>query len=362
VCKYFVVRDVGVCALPFTQLFLNPDGRITPCCYLAQDPYYQVGDIQKQSLEEIWNGEPMRALRREHLSGSPRICGYQMGASRCHLIRKDLLDRAQLKEVVPYPMVRLDMMLNGRCNLECVMCGVWTLPNNVYTENGFWEQGREGIFPYLTEIDAKGGEPFIQKDIYRLIDAVSAVNRECSWHFTTNGHYRFTRKLRASVSKIRIVRLSVSIDSLDPVTFSKIRKKGELATVLRTLDDWIAYRKEIPQKLHQINANFVVQKANWHEVPAFYEFCRDKGIAPFFIILTDPKAYSALLMPASERVRALELYYTAMRRDRDPVYMRMIRPLLESLPELEAGKLAAVHASALSELASFGPSIAEIHA
>src|SRR6185295_771566 len=112
----------------------------------------------------------------------------------------------------------------------------------------------------------------------RLIDEVSAVNKTCEWHFTTNGHYRFGKKLRESVSKILIERLSVSIDSLDRETFAAIRKKGSLETVLKTLDDWIAYRRSAPEKLRSINVNFVVQEANWHEVPLFYLFCRKKGV------------------------------------------------------------------------------------
>jgi cyclic pyranopterin phosphate synthase len=320
------------CALPFTQLFLNPNGLATPCCYLAQDAWYVAGDTRTQSLQEIWNSEKMRVLRAEFLSGNTSTCDRYMQAHKCHLIRQDLLDHVTPREEMPFPMVRLDLMLNGQCNLECVMCGVWTQPNGVYSGNGFWEQGREDIFPYLHELDVKGGEPFIQRDIYRLIDEVSAVNPSCRWHFTTNGHYRFNEKLRSTVSKIGIVDVSVSIDSLDAENFARIRKKGNLSTVLRTLDDWIAYQKASPRRLQKINANFVVQEANWREVPAFYEFCRGKGIQPFYIILTDPPELSIFRLATEQKLEAIDLYVAAMRETRDRVFERIIRPLVESLP------------------------------
>ena len=349
-----------VCSFPFTQLFLMPAGKITPCCYLAQEPFYYVGDIRDQPLEEIWNSEKMQTLRREFLSGKPLICKKQIQASKCNLVRKDLKENIELKEIMPFPMIRLDMMLNGQCNLECVMCKVWTAPNGVYTIHKFWEEGREKIFPFLEEVDIKGGEPFIQKDVYRLIDEVGEVNSECRWHITTNAHYRFSDKLKAAVDKIRIIRLSISIDSLDPENFARIRKKGELSKVLRTTDDWIAYKNSPGARIDQINCNFVVQEANWHEVPQFYEFCRDKGMSPFFIILTNPNTFSILNMPVEKRRRLLEFYLSAMTRHRDRVYYRIIRPLLETLSPDSREEMMDQHSGVFSAMESFGPSIAEV--
>ena len=47
------------------------------------------------------------------------------------------------------------------------------------------------------------GEPFIQRDFYRLIDEVSGVNSTCRWVITTNGHYRLTNPEELSVLGMR---------------------------------------------------------------------------------------------------------------------------------------------------------------
>src|SRR5439155_91000 len=65
---------------------------------------------------------------------------------------------------------RLDLRLNGRCNLECIMCDVWRQPNELYDNSDLWTLGPEKIFPFLLEVDMLGGEPFIQRDTYRFID------------------------------------------------------------------------------------------------------------------------------------------------------------------------------------------------
>lgn len=56
------------CPKPYDYLYINIDGKATPCCDL---PRYEVGNILKQSIDEIWNGENMRYFR-EHQND---VCG-----------------------------------------------------------------------------------------------------------------------------------------------------------------------------------------------------------------------------------------------------------------------------------------------
>lgn len=50
------------CRLPFEEMVVTADGRVTICC---QDHYFDsaVGNINQQSMAEIWNGEAFRKLR-----------------------------------------------------------------------------------------------------------------------------------------------------------------------------------------------------------------------------------------------------------------------------------------------------------
>lgn len=66
--------------LTFTALW---DGRVSLCC-ADLDGRVVLGDLNTQSIAEIWNGEPYRLVRREQLeSGGPAICRY------CDLPAKD---------------------------------------------------------------------------------------------------------------------------------------------------------------------------------------------------------------------------------------------------------------------------------
>ena len=66
--------------LTFTALW---DGRVSLCC-ADFDGKTILGDLNTQSIKEIWNSDAYRAVRREHLeSGGPEVC------RSCDLPRKD---------------------------------------------------------------------------------------------------------------------------------------------------------------------------------------------------------------------------------------------------------------------------------
>ncbi len=290
------------CFYPFMQLLLQPTGVVSPCCW---NQGITLGKIPEQGLLEIWNGEPARALRREFLEGKPVSCAQQMKHIGCHRFsRRDGSSQIELVEIQPRAPRRFDLRLNGRCNLECVMCEVWTQPNGLYDETDFWRLGPTEIFPNLLEMDVLGGEPFVQSDTYRLIDQVTAVNSSCSFAFVTNGHYKFNDRIRKYLDKIPIRWLQVSVDSVDPANYPKVRRGGRLERVLETIDGLVEYaaRRKAEGRGFRILASMCVQSQNWHEVPAFLDFLQGKpSIEPVLQFAYSPAEVSLLGMTAERR-------------------------------------------------------------
>ena len=61
-----LIKNETFCMLPWLHLHAYPDGRAYPCCF-AFDPY-PVGDLNKQSLKEVFNGEKMKEMRLKMLN------------------------------------------------------------------------------------------------------------------------------------------------------------------------------------------------------------------------------------------------------------------------------------------------------
>lgn len=57
-----------VCHALWKQLVIHWNGDVIPCCTDIEGKL-NLGNVREQSLREIWNGKPMRALRRAHTEG-----------------------------------------------------------------------------------------------------------------------------------------------------------------------------------------------------------------------------------------------------------------------------------------------------
>jgi radical SAM protein with 4Fe4S-binding SPASM domain len=65
------------CTLLWYMLAINSNGKVS-ICNVDYDYSGVVGDIHKQSIKEIWNGELIKKIRLNQLDGiwnKPQICG-----------------------------------------------------------------------------------------------------------------------------------------------------------------------------------------------------------------------------------------------------------------------------------------------
>jgi MoaA/NifB/PqqE/SkfB family radical SAM enzyme len=323
-------EEENFCYLPFVQLLLQPTGEISPCCW-AQETV--LGKLPEDDLNTIWNGPEIRRLRREFLSGEPVQCKSKMRQIGCHRINRGPYTKStDLSEIQQTGPRRLDVRLNGRCNLQCIMCSVWEQPNGVYDDSDFWRTGAKDIFPYLMELDVLGGEPFVQADTFRLIREVSAVNDTCTWAFVTNGNYNFAA-VRKHLEKIRLRWIMVSLDSVVPETYAKIRKGGSLLKTLSTIEGLIAFNEELKQQKRDFDflISMCVQKDNWQEIEPFLTYCRFVGATPLLQFAYEPSAVSLFSMTVDERLKIRSHMEGLTERHGVKYIEPILRPIVDSL-------------------------------
>jgi len=67
----YMGADLGrqYCGYPSQRLIISSSGLVYPCCIDTHETM-PVGDFNKQSLLEIWNGDKMRDLRKELRQGT----------------------------------------------------------------------------------------------------------------------------------------------------------------------------------------------------------------------------------------------------------------------------------------------------
>lgn len=90
-------QDCGrneLCLNPFTSCSIHSDGDVVPCCFDAHKNI-ALGNLKDESLAEVWNADPIKELRRQHLSNELNpLC------SKCYMKSPFLLHLSFIKEWV----------------------------------------------------------------------------------------------------------------------------------------------------------------------------------------------------------------------------------------------------------------------
>jgi organic radical activating enzyme len=200
------------CILPWIHLHAFPDGRAYPCC--LSDMWKPVGDLRKNTMEEVWNQEPLRNMRKNMLEG--KKCGectkcYEIEDNGMFSMRNSfsrdfghhIVEVDKTKEdgtLDDFKIRYYDVRFSNLCNFRCRTCGP-IFSSNWYNDHvkmynrkpdvlgrelarveyagkhksDMWEQMEQHI-PYLEQIYFAGGEPLIMEEHYAVLKEL--VKRE----------------------------------------------------------------------------------------------------------------------------------------------------------------------------------------
>lgn len=126
-----------ICVLPWLHLNIIPNGKVFPCCITSYSSM-DAGDINKQTIEEIWNGDYFKSLRKNMIKGkeiplcstcleSEKVSGYSFRTHQNNnysnklkeipfITKKDgSLDKIDIKY--------WNISFGNLCNFKCRICG-----------------------------------------------------------------------------------------------------------------------------------------------------------------------------------------------------------------------------------------------
>lgn len=86
------LSDIQVCPQAFFTMQVNPDGKVVPCYQITYPGI--MGDVNHQTMQEIWNGEAYRTFRRAMLDGRKQVNDI---CAQCNFIRYRLFPEDDLQ-------------------------------------------------------------------------------------------------------------------------------------------------------------------------------------------------------------------------------------------------------------------------
>jgi len=183
------------------------------------------------------------------------------------------------------PLRNLRLSVTDRCNLRCEYCMpekeyVWLPKPDVLTFEEITRLVAVFVSLGVDKVRITGGEPLLRQDLPVLVRMLAAMPGIGDLAMTTNGV--LLREHAAALRDAGLHRVTVSLDTLDPVTFRMLSRRDDHAGVL----DGIAAAREVGFTELKIDT-VVIAGINDHEVPRLLGYARSVGAELRFIEYMD---------------------------------------------------------------------------
>ena len=247
--KELLLDSDTFCMMPWLHLHAFPDGRAYPCCFgLDQHP---VGNLNKNSMEEVFNGKDMREMRLNMLSNKPsRQCGkcYDQEKSGFFSLRLSsnkhfghnigMIDNTQADGSADFVIKYWDIRFSNLCNFACRSCGTW-FSSNWYedhkkltgkppdhakimrvgrTADDIWNQMLTQ-FDHVEQFYFAGGEPLIMEEHYKIL---KELDRRKMYHVRLIYNTNFSKLTFKDMDVLELwnkfdsVSVGASLDAMGP--------------------------------------------------------------------------------------------------------------------------------------------------
>jgi len=351
-------KSCTYCMHPFTGLATREDGAIKICC--RSQP---IGWIQNETLEEAWNNDTMRKVRKQVLNNErPEVCkpcfdledqGVEslrqrhisdvIPESRINLY-PDALETLNDDYTMPFELPTMEIKINNLCNLKCRMCNPldstqWKDWNSIVhhykAENNYlvkavenlgltkapyvglfdnspnWWESFEKLLPHFRRVEFAGGEPLMDPMHYKILDMLAPYGDNIEIKYATNGTVlgiKGGRTIYDYWPKFKSVAVNVSIDGLWKI-YEYIRSGGNFKEVVENVNAI----KQFPNVSRVVGA-FTVQANNILQLPKVIEyFLNDLEIVFYSHRVQYPRVLSAQVLPKplkDDVIRQLNDMYT----------------------------------------------------
>ncbi len=316
------------CMLPWVHMHIPPSGKVLPCCIAPLKS--AMGDLQSQTISEVWNDKPFRELRQNMLAGrrTPQCAScYELEESSVPSQRKKsnrdfehhfdkVLETTPDGSLPQVNMPYMDIRFSNICNFRCRTCGpllstawypdyrtAWgesSVPKKILTptkaSKELWQQ-LEPLLPHVEEIYFAGGEPLLMEEHYHILDFFLANDMQnVRIRYNTNLSHIHLKDYRILKiwNRFKRVFIGASLDAMGPQA-EFIRKGTRWDLIERNC---LAVKRECP------NVTFFIASTlgllNALHLPDFHQSWVEQGL-----INPDQFLINLLQFPDFYRIQAL---------------------------------------------------------
>lgn len=275
----------NTCLSPFFTAEIFRDGETYICC-----PDYtligSVGNVFKQSWDEIWNSQKAKDLRKKILANDYSSCRLSLCEPEFFPLCIELENISADKLDFNNPKARIvKISTDSSCNVACTLCRGKIICNNNQKDIDFLDSKIESVFlPILKDAEivnfCGSGDPFASRHFRKFIKIAAETYPKLRFDLHTNGILCNEENLVELGIKDRLSTVQISLHSATKEVYDKIVKFGNWEKLNNNLEYLAGLIEQ--GKLNQLHLNFVVNADNYKDIPAFIELCKKYHAKAFY--------------------------------------------------------------------------------
>ena len=337
--KELLIESDSFCMLPWMHLHAFPDGRAYPCCF-AFDKLH-VGNVNEQSMEEVFNGDKMKQMRLNMLANKKsRECvkcydqedsgffSLRLSSNKHFGHNISMTENTKPDGTADFIIKYWDIRFSNLCNMACRSCGTWfssnwyedhkkltgAPPNHAKimkagrSSNDIWDQLLKQ-FDHVEQFYFAGGEPIIMEEHLRILKELDKRKMY---------HVRLIYNTNFSKSKFKGTDIFELWNKFDSVSIgASLDAEGPRAELMRKGTVWeetVANRKRMLEVCPQVDfyISATVGLSNCLHVTDFHKNWVEQGLIKpqdfNFNLLQYPLWQRMDLLPQEEKIRVTEKY------------------------------------------------------
>jgi radical SAM protein with 4Fe4S-binding SPASM domain len=347
--KELLLDSESFCMMPWLHIHAFPDGRAYPCCFALDK--YPVGDLNKDSMETVFNGKDMRQIRQNMLSNKKsKHCTkcYDQEQSGFFSLRLSsnkhfghnigMVENTQPDGTADFVIKYWDIRFSNLCNLACRSCGTW-FSSNWYEDHkkltgappshakimkvgrssdDIWDQMLEQ-FEHVEQFYFAGGEPIIMEEHYRIL---KELDRRKMYHVRLIYNTNFTR---TKYKDIDVLELWKKFDSVSiGASLDAEGARGEYMRKGTVWEDVVANRKRMLEVCPKVDfyISSTVGLINALHITDFHRSWVEQGL-----LKPQDFNFNLLQYPYAQRIDLLPDSYKQKVKEKIEAHLEWLRPL-----------------------------------
>jgi MoaA/NifB/PqqE/SkfB family radical SAM enzyme len=323
-------------------LYLDQKGDVRACCWNSQFP---LGNVAESSLSDIWFGERANQLRAALAVGDYRTgchaCAQEVIRGNDDVVFARLFDHLEAPGADGLP-TEIWFSMSNTCNLQCVMCrGEWSSSIRAQREglpalpavydDRFFDELR-GFLPPLRKANFLGGEPFLERETFRVWDLMIEMGSRTPCNVTTNGT-QWNRRIERVLDSLPMS-ITVSIDAATARTYESIRVGADYGSVIENIR---RFHSRAERNGTDFTLTFCLMSVNWFEFADHLLFAESLGCTTGVNLVPEPVEFDIERLPADElrdvvaemeRQEATRLQHLVLNRPVWDAHLTRLRHLL----------------------------------